>query len=194
MRKLKVDPFTTYVAADFHLGHDSEYIYSNRGFRDIGEHDRYILDAIRRTPTGSTILHLGDLSYGAGLEYLQYMLDPLVNPTTKKRLMTIEGNRDHDLLWRLARVNKSVDMVGDIAMFKCGEGLGTFVGCHYPLEEWPQKSFGFRHLHGHTHGNSTDITNRIDVSVDSITNKFNAPLVLLKDLFAGTTGESNEDV
>lgn len=194
MRKVKVDPFTTYISADFHLGHDAEYVYKERGFRDIGEHDRYILDAVRKTPVGSTILHLGDLAYGAGVEYLQYMLDPVFNKGTKRRLTTIEGNRDHDLVWRLAKVNGSVEMMGDLAMFKCGEGLGTFVGCHYPLEEWPQKSFGFKHLHGHTHGSSTSIPNRTDVSVEALINNFGEPLVLLRDLLVKTLGEQNESI
>ena len=188
MRKFKVDPETTYVSADLHLGHDAEYIYKERGFEDIGSHDRAMERAINTMPAGSTLLHFGDLSYGIGQSELEYKLDPLFSIHGQQRsLMSIEGNRDHAVMWRLAKTNKAIKLAGDLAIFKPGDGLRIFVGSHYPIEVWPQMEFGFLHLHGHTHGKSRKVPGRADVSVDALMRDYGSPIVPLADVLLKLT-------
>ena len=98
--------------------------------------------------------------------------------------MSVEGNRDHAVMWKVAKENQAVKLAGDLAMFQFGEeSHETLVACHYPLEVWPQKEFGFVHMHGHTHARGKNMVSegRLDVSVDNLMKVFNRPIVKLAE-------------
>lgn len=70
------------------------------------------------------------------------------------------------------RVNKLFDSVNQLMTLRvsCSRlGKNTFELCHFPLKTWNKGHHGRIHLHGHCHGNLSNIHNErfLDIGIDS---------------------------
>ncbi len=160
-----------WVCSDFHLGHDRDFIWKARGFSDCAEHDRWILDNLRRHLTDYflshperrlIIIHLGDLSlYDDGGVYAKEFLD-LQGMNPHLQVYTMKGNHSasidqlpEEYAPQLLPLMVSMQV---LAEKKGRAGIKQILLCHYPLLEWVG-AVGM--LCGHCHGNR-DVLNLPD--------------------------------
>jgi len=54
----------TYFIADPHYGHNREFIYKERGFLSISEHDQKLLNNCSQLDVSDTLYIIGDVSCG----------------------------------------------------------------------------------------------------------------------------------
>ena len=90
---------TTWFTSDLHLGHP--FVAELRGFDDVEEHDRVILNNLRDSVRpGDTLWVLGDISSGwrpqeeRALELLDDLLTPLRQASEPLHVHLISGNHD----------------------------------------------------------------------------------------------------
>ena len=154
-----------YFTADLHLGHAKIIQHCNRPFKHVKEMDDTLIANWNKIVTDNdTIYILGDLtcnlSKGKTMGYLKRL---------PGRKILILGNHDNhirkeyddeknkEVWYYFEKVTHYEEIMFDkkvICMF------------HYGIEHWHWRNRGAIHLCGHSHGNSTPTTNRIDVGVD----------------------------
>lgn len=159
-----------WFTSDLHFGHTKILSFHDRGYDDIEEHDKALIEYWNNTvDKHDTIYILGDLS---------------LHNTDKTRLILnklhgnkilIEGNHDDSSI-RNKNYFSFVKQV-HLAVFK--KSIFTFLDndfkielCHYPLLSWEGKDKGSIMLHGHCHGKIDKMNDRsnelrIDVGWDS---------------------------
>lgn len=148
-----------YFTSDLHLGHKNIILpsYDNRPFSTIKEHDQTIINNINQTVTTNDLLYiLGDIGMCSSM-YLESLLEKI----HCKNLYLIRGNHDYKIKKKL--LEKYFE-IHDILLLSIS-GQQYFL-CHYPAESWAKKSWGVIHLHGHSHGKSRVIHNRLDVGIN----------------------------
>jgi calcineurin-like phosphoesterase family protein len=163
-----------WFTSDWHLGHDRSFIWQNRNFTNIQEHDRFIIDTCNKLVDPDDIMfHMGDFAFRNTTTCAEY-LDEL----NCKNIMFIRGNHDHAIEKHLNRTNSKrlwdlLDLqVRDSAINQC------ITLCHYPMMSWNKSHHGSWNLCGHSHGsNPQSLPNdlngkRLDVSID-VGMKFN---------------------
>ena len=138
-----------YFTSDLHLGHDKEFIYKDRGFNSIEEHDAAIIERWNDVITSEDDVYiLGDLMMNdqdKGVENLCKL---------KGRIHFITGNHDTNTKIRKYVNDCHFIQEGYSNVFKYGKY--HFYLSHYPTltAYFDDKSSIKNHiinLHGHTH-------------------------------------------
>lgn len=125
-----------FFCSDLHLGHDRIITFSDkRKFKDIKEHDKYIMDEWESKVTKRDLVYVcGDL----GFEHMLPAYGDL--PGTK---ILVKGNHDPESAETYLKYFKDIQ-----AIFKY---KGYWVS-HCPMH--PQELWGRRNIHGHVHNHT----------------------------------------
>lgn len=168
-----------YFTSDLHFCHNKPFIYEDRGFNSIEEHDAAIIKNWNSiVKDEDTVFILGDLMLCNNREGI-------------KKINQLNGNisiilGNHDTSTRINVYKDELMKIcsityADIIRYK---GYNFFL-CHYPLETENFDDRGMKHtlinLHGHTHSKATftneypykynvalDAHNMYPVSIDNI--------------------------
>lgn len=154
-----------FFTADTHFNHDNVIQYSSRPFSSIEEMtERLIANWNDRVLPGDTVFHLGDFALSWGSKHNGVVSGILDRLNGQKWL--IRGNHDRkdvEGCWQWVKV---LDY-HEIKLDRGGEHKQRIVLCHYAMRVWNQMHRGAWMLHGHSHGNLSDIGGKImDVGVD----------------------------
>jgi len=147
---------TIFASSDTHLGHKRIIEICQRPFASLDEMNATLV-AKWNAMVGQedTVFHLGDFAWNATSANFFYQLNG------RKHL--IVGN--HDDKYVLALPWLSQQHYGELVLAE--DGVKThWVMCHYPIESWNRQRHGSIHLHGHDHGRTRPMANRVDVGVD----------------------------
>lgn len=156
-----------FITSDTHFGHDREFIFQPRGFRDIYSHDQNIIHNWNSVVgKNDTVYHLGDVMLGDnvhGLECLKQL---------NGQIHIIRGN--HDTNTRLA-LYEECDNVVEV----CNAAYLKYRKYYFYLTHYPCDSGNLAHdslksttcnFFGHTHQQTNfyrDIPYMYHVGVDS---------------------------
>lgn len=151
-----------WVCSDFHLGHDQDFIWKDRGFAGPAVHDRFLLENLRENSETYlaqhpgkklVILHLGDLSLqdDDGVRAGQFF--DLGNE--RVCMLTTPGNHASGLP-SLAGTRYEACILPEQGslIIECDgkrQGYKNLIFTHYPLLRWPKGANGV--ICGHCHGN-----------------------------------------
>jgi len=164
-----------YYTSDCHLDHRNIIKYEGRPFDSTDDMNSYIINNINEFVGKKDILHiLGDFSFSGVDRTIEFL-----RMIKCKNIVLVLGNHDAhlDTVTKRLRLSVVARVVNNIHMVK-DDGKNVCL-CHFPIEEWPSKSKGCVHLHGHSHGNLEHIIeNRFDIGVD--TRKWNERRLVYK--------------
>lgn len=151
-----------YFISDTHFGHKGSLTWPGgnaRPFKDAKQMNSIMISNWNAIVSPEdTVYHLGDFAYKASTTMIKYWFNSL-----NGEIILIKGNHDGQTL-KANKQQPRFSFVHDLFELEWGGKL--FVLCHYPIESWKNKSHGSIHLHGHTHGSSIHMKNRVDVSVE----------------------------
>ena len=137
-----------FLTSDLHFGHDKEFVYKDRGFNSMEEHDAAIIERWNSVVTDEDEVYvLGDLMLGdneAGMDKLLQL---------NGHIYIIAGNHDTErrIDMYTAFGDNKLEFLGFARRLK--KGKWSFMLSHYPMitanpgEEY-QKVWS---IHGHTH-------------------------------------------
>ena len=156
-----------FITSDTHFGHDREFIFQPRGFRDIYSHDQNIIHNWNSVVgKNDTVYHLGDVMLGDnihGLECLKQL---------NGQIHIIRGNHDTNPRLALYKECDNVVEVRDAAYLKYGKY--HFFLTHYPCNSGSLEKDCLKgmtcNFFGHTHQQTNfyrDIPYMYHVGVDS---------------------------
>ena len=150
-----------WFSADTHINHKNICKYCNRPFKTIEEMNGVFIDNWNNVVKKNDIVYfLGDFCFDKDpMKYISRL---------NGNINFIWGNHDKQLkrvVKELSNTNQ-YNFRGDIVEINIDKV--PYVLCHYPLESWNRSCHGSIHLHGHTHGTSRIIKNRLDVGVDNV--------------------------
>lgn len=151
---------STYFTADTHFFHKNIIKYCNRPYSDVTEMNKDLIERWNSMipEKDSIVYHLGDFSIESKNEHDKRRNDvkEFFGQLNGERKILIAGNHDkkflNDYRFLFHEVYDSKIIVID--------GMQLFLN-HYPQDTWE----GY-HLHGHSHGESESLKNRLDVGVD----------------------------
>lgn len=138
-----------FVTSDTHFGHDREFIWGPRGFKNVHEMNKVIItNWNQNVDMEDDVYHLGDVMLGdneVGLKYLKQL---------KGKIHIICGNHDTPTRRQLYADCYNVVEVCDAKYLKVGHQ--NFFLCHYPtitanLDDNGSLSRNLINLYGHTH-------------------------------------------
>lgn len=160
--RLEVVPgHNVYFTSDTHFGHNKEFLYGKRGFKNVMEHDGAIIERWNRVVgKGDTVIHCGDVMFGeGGAERLLSILKVL----NFKKLWLLPGNHHagYKQLLRLVSQDgtylledgdelKEIELVPNYMEFVVNRQ--PMVVCHYPIASWNGMGKGVWCISGHCHG------------------------------------------
>lgn len=161
-----------YFTSDLHFGHDKEFIYKNRGFNSIKEHDQAIINNWNNLiKNGDDVYILGDIILGDnlyGLECLKKLKGNLYiilgNHDTKQRIDLYKQLVEYNFMkwkctagaeWGIDYPTTKVLGYADMLKYK----KYNFYLSHYPTftgngEDYKKVRAHVINLHGHTHSAS----------------------------------------
>lgn len=156
---------TIYFTADLHLNHENVIKHSNRPFSNLEDMDDGICfrwnSVVKRC---DTVYCLGDFALSWGKRSVERIDTLLARLNGSKHL--IVGNHDRAEVTRNKRW-QTVEHYKEIKVDTGDVHKQRIVMCHYAMRTWNQMHRGSIMLHGHSHGNLSDIGGRImDVGVD----------------------------
>ena len=137
-----------FITSDLHLGHDKPFIWLERGFSCIEEHDNTILKLWNETVSPDyTVYLLGDVMLNdtdTGMKYLE-KLNGIIH--------IVRGNHDTDR--KMLLYTESPNVAETAAALYLRKGKYTFYLSHYPTlidnTRDPENKPLFINLYGHTH-------------------------------------------
>lgn len=180
---LKLDSKNTYIWGCTHHNHNNIIKYANRPFDSVEQMNGALENAILELPKNSTLIHLGDFSFGGHDKILKSWYDFFGNLVTNNIFCHfLFGNHDKEIrkysklpIWCRHYVE-----FYEILEFKL-DGIPDFiVANHYPMEDWHGRAAhhtnyktptgGSYHIHCHTHREleSSKGIRRIHGGVDTI--------------------------
>lgn len=135
-----------YFTADLHIGHDKDFIWEERGFSSVEEHDKEILKRWNEVvKPEDTVYILGDLALGQnGNEWDNIFYDLNGN------IFFIQGNHDTNRRISIYQARYIMNYLGAASFWKYGKK--SFYLSHYPtlVANKDDKKFLWN-LSGHTH-------------------------------------------
>ena len=154
-----------WFTSDTHFNHENIVEYSSRPFEDLEEMTAALIHRWNsEVKPGDIVYHLGDFALSWGKKHEGVVDDILSNLNGNKLL--IVGNHDRNEVTRNSRWSKVV-RYHEIKVDLGGVHKQRIVMSHYAMRTWNQMHRGAWMLHGHSHGNLTDIGGKtIDVGVD----------------------------
>lgn len=163
-----------FLGSDFHFGHNKPFIYEDRGFKTIEEHDEALITGIKKYVNAisnpiypKTLIFLGDFALQCGQEYAYRKLETLTRIFDK--ILYIFGNHESQIKAIVKKVNaedrfpfvaqsdpvlKSVVFLGHgMQQIHFGDSKHAVLS-HYPLAVGPRNGYPdmFVNLCGHSHG------------------------------------------
>jgi len=180
-----------FIVSDTHFNHDRPFIYKNRGFSSMQEHDDTLIERWNEIVNyNDVVLHLGDfILYDPEAERLKIILRKL-----KGKIYYVWGNHNsgtkalyQEVLSETKRENQWDDSNNmEIYPLTWNNKL-TFLGnyidghinktlfsaCHYPVRSWNQMQSAAVFMCGHCHGNDKELNKdysvhkRLDFSIDN---------------------------
>jgi len=146
----------TYFTADSHFGHDREFIYKNRGFDNIVQHDIELVDSINYTVKAyDTLYILGDVAWKDPVKFLSMLYC--------EHIFIIKGNHDNNLYQQKGKLNSTATLCNELLDIKIDEQKITL--SHFPMISWQASHHGSWLLYGHVHGKTLPIKGKmLDVS------------------------------
>lgn len=154
-----------WFTSDTHLNHAGIIEYSKRPFSNKEEMEETIIARWNeRVAKGDVIIHLGDFALSWGKKHYD-LIDSFLSRLNGNKWL-ICGNHDRDEV----KKNPRWTQVKDYHELKVDMGdvhKQRIVLFHYAMRVWNQMHRGAWLLHGHSHGNLTDIGGKsMDVGVD----------------------------
>ncbi len=158
----------SFFTSDTHFNHKRiiQYCSDTRPFSCMEEMNETMIDIWNKKVNSNDIVyHLGDIGFG-DINEINTIFDRL----NGKDFRLVVGNHDTKFL-------KNVDFCkkfSDIRIYNEEKLFGeNIVMMHYPIASWHRKNYGAIMLHGHCHGNPTNVSGRIkDVGWDTFQNLY----------------------
>lgn len=159
------DAWVIWFTSDTHFNHENIIRYCDRPFDSIEEMTEEFVEAWNGLVwPGHTVYHLGDFAISYGKKH-EGVIDSILSRLDGQKHLIV-GNHDRKEVIN-SRHWVSVQHYKEIKVDLGGEHKQRIVMSHYPLRSWNQMHRGSWMLHGHCHGNLSDIGGKIiDVGVD----------------------------
>lgn len=173
-----------YFISDCHFGHDREFAFGPRGFSNIDEMHKALIENWNKTVTDEDDIYVvGDFFLGTDWEFIKNTLN-----TLKGRIHLIIGN--HDTPAKITEYTAWDNIVEIADALRVKYKKRTFFLCHYPtftagLEQDPHRAV--INIFGHTHSKekffedrpymynvAADAHNCTPVSIEQVIEDFNA--------------------
>lgn len=146
----------TYFISDPHYGHNREFIYKERGFLSIPEHDQKLLNNCSQLDIEDTLYILGDVSCGKNsLENSIEFLSQL-----KCKVYIIKGNHDEELFHHRRKLPYNIHFIDSAYLDIKVEGQKITL-CHYPMVSWNASHYNSLNLYGHVHNKKIPISGKM---------------------------------
>jgi calcineurin-like phosphoesterase family protein len=135
-----------FFTADPHYGHDREFIWKQRGFNSIEDHDALTKYVFSNLQKDDTLYVLGDVSCGKNsldnsLEFLSFL---------KCKTIIVKGNHDEQLFQNRKKLAFNIHFIDSVYLdIKINSKPITL--CHYPMVSWNKSHYNSLSLHGHVH-------------------------------------------
>ena len=126
-----------YFISDCHFGHDREFVFGPRGFSNIDEMHKALIENWNKTVTDEDDIYVvGDFFLGTDWEFIKNTLS-----TLKGRIHLIVGN--HDTSAKITEYTAWDNIVEIADALRVKYKKRTFFLCHYPtLTAGDRKSVG----------------------------------------------------
>lgn len=132
----------TYFTSDTHRGHDREFIYKQRGFNSIQEHDECLMDSINYTVKVTDILYiLGDIAWVDPVKFL--------NAIRCQNIYIIKGNHDKNLYNQKGLLKRTITLCNELLDIEIDKQKITL--SHFPMLSWEKSHYNAWNLYGHLH-------------------------------------------
>ena len=166
-----------YFTSDLHAFHKNIIRFDSLPFTDLKHYRESIITIWNETISPDDEVYLlGDVAVGGTNGQINEFLSRLNG--TKYLIL---GNHDPRTIMKCAYLQKHFEWIRYYHSFDYNKR--RFILMHYPIESWANMSaMQSIHLHGHTHGRSRKMTNRMDMgfatckfkiySADEIITKF----------------------
>jgi len=148
-----------FYTSDTHFGHKNIIKYGNRYkyCQTVEEMDQLLIDNWNSVVgKEDTVIHLGDVAFP------QNNINDIMNQLNGN-IHLVLGNHDYKKGKPYSYLDYFFHIYADQIVIQHEMKL---VLCHYPIKNWPYKHKGYKHLHGHSHGNDLYDIDAIDVGVD----------------------------
>lgn len=151
-----------FFISDTHFGHNRDFIYERRGFKNVYEHDAAIIERWNRVIRPcDTVIHCGDVMFGEGgaerllnifnaLNFKRLFLMPGNHHAGFKQLLRLAGTSGTYLLDGPEGVLKEIELIPNYMEFVVNRQ--PIVACHYPIASWNGMGKGVWCVSGHCHG------------------------------------------
>jgi len=146
----------TYFLADPHYGHDREFIWKERGFLSIPEHDQKLLNNCSQLDKEDSFYIIGDVS--CGRNSLENALEFLNKLTCK--VFIVRGNHDEELFQHRRKLPFNIHFIDSVYLDIKVEGQKITL-CHYPMISWNASHHGSWLLYGHVHNKKIPIDGKM---------------------------------
>jgi len=147
-----------WITSDLHIGHNREFVYVERGFENIEEHDETLLRNWNElVDDNDTVYILGDVMLKHNLQDDEFSYGISILKKLKGKLIIIRGNHDSEGKIELYKDCENVIRAGDAALYLNYPEIGSyhFYLSHYPTlvshKKLKQMKTALINLYGHTH-------------------------------------------
>jgi calcineurin-like phosphoesterase family protein len=145
-----------FFTADLHAFHKNIIEYDNWKFNSLEEYRDFIIYTWNKTISSDDEVYLlGDTCVGGRTGDIKNFLWSL-----NGKIYLVKGNHEKEIM-KVGHLKARFEWIKDYHVLDYEKQ--RLVLMHFPIEEWINKSHGSIHLHGHSHGNSRVVRNRIDV-------------------------------
>lgn len=147
-----------WITSDLHIGHNRDFVYKDRGFETIEEHDATLVRNWNElVAPEDTVYILGDVMLKNNLSDDGFLYGMSVLKKLNGRLIVIRGN--HDSKEKIEKYMECVNVIkaGDAALYLDYPETGSyhFYLTHYPTlvshKKLKQMKTALINLYGHTH-------------------------------------------
>lgn len=147
-----------WITSDLHIGHDRDFIYRDRGFETIKQHDDALVENWNRLVEADDVVYiLGDVMMKHNLQDGDFSYGLSILEKLNGRLIIIRGNHDSEGKIERYRSCHNVMSAGNAALYLNypAEGGYHFYLTHYPTLVSHKKlkpvKTALLNLYGHTH-------------------------------------------
>lgn len=133
-----------YFISDLHFGHTNCLAFDNRPFKNIDEHDYWIIREWNETVgPDDDVYILGDISWYGSVKTIE------IFKQLNGRLHLIKGNHDTTVL-KNPELRQLFVEIADYKELYINKDL-SIVLCHYPIPCFKNHFYGWYHFYGHVH-------------------------------------------
>lgn len=147
-----------WITSDLHIGHNRDFIYKDRGFETVKQHDDALVENWNRlVETDDVVYILGDVMMKHNLQDGDFSYGLSILEKLNGRLIIIRGNHDSEGKIERYKSCHNVVSAGDAALYLNYPAQGSyhFYLTHYPTLVSHKKlkpvKTALLNLYGHTH-------------------------------------------